>query len=350
MNLTIVGAGYVGLVSSVAFSILGHNVICIDIDQNKINKLKEGKITIYEPELEHNLKACLISEKLKFSSNYSGISESDVVFVAVGTPSLPSGDTNLKFIYQAIENIIQYPCTTKLIVIKSTVPPGTAKTIEEYLHSKNLPFNIASNPEFLREGTAWFDFLKPDRVILGINNKTSLKFLQEIYSPLLKKNNVPIIITNTSTAEIIKYASNVFLANKIAFINEMSDLCEQVNGNIQQLALGIGLDNRIGKEFLKVGPGFGGSCFPKDLSSLSIVASNYNCNSLIVDAVIKSNNQRFLNMCTKIEKIIGTLSNKVLAVLGLTYKPNTDDLRDSPSLKIINILLSKNAFIKAYDP
>jgi len=348
MNITFIGTGYVGLVSGVMMSYFGHNVTCLDTNHTKISQLKSGRLPIYEPGLENYL-----NSKIKFIDQYQDIpTATDAVFITVGTPSLPSGEADLSYIFGAIDNLIECLKTDSniLTVIKSTVPPGTCKKIEDYLAKKGSRLKVAANPEFLREGKAIEDFLHPDRIVIGIDNPQDLRVLENIYQPLTKKN-IPLVVTDSVTAEMIKYASNSFLAAKVAFINEMADLCEVVNADIEKLAYGIGLDHRIGKDFLKAGPGFGGSCFPKDILALSTLTKKYKIDSLVLDSVIQANKIRTDNMVDKISRAVGgNLKGKNITILGLAFKAGTDDVRSSPAIKIIELLQAQKAHITTYDP
>ncbi|XVN42644.1 MAG: UDP-glucose/GDP-mannose dehydrogenase family protein [Candidatus Rickettsia vulgarisii] len=350
MNITFIGAGYVGLVSGVMLSYLGHNVTCLDNDEAKIAKLKDGVLPIYEPELDKYLSTSVQSGKLKFTDTYNQeLQNADAVFITVGTPPLPSGGANLSYIFSALDNLCKWLKNDCLIVIKSTVPPTTCNQVINYLKEKNYNFPVASNPEFLREGSAVYDFLNPDRILIGTNNKFAEDSLREIYQPLTSKN-FNLVATDLVTSELSKYASNSFLTTKIAFINEMANLCEKTGANIKDLSFAMGLDKRIGKEFLNAGPGFGGSCFPKDLLALNQIAKNYQLDCKIVNSVIESNNQRPYDIVERIFHIIKNNSPKTLSFLGLTYKANTDDIRFSPAIGIIKILLDKGISINAYDP
>ncbi len=351
IKLHVIGTGYVGLVSGVMMSYLGHDVTCLDSDISKIDQLKKNILPIYEPKLSEYLPPLVKSGKLQFAASYSAeLQNSQAVFITVGTPSLPSGEADLQYIFTAIDNLCPWIKDDCLIIIKSTVPPTTCNQIIDYLNNKNFKFSVASNPEFLREGTAIEDFLNPDRILIGTNNKQAEDLLKEIYRPLITKN-IPMVSTDLVTAELTKYVSNAFLATKIAFINEMANLCEKMGAHTKDLSCGVGLDKRIGKEFLNVGPGFGGSCFPKDMLALGQIAKHYQCNFQIVNAVINSNYQRPYDMADKIHDIIGNdLHNKVISVLGLTFKAGTDDVRNSPAIKIIEILVDKGANTRVFDP
>ncbi|KAJ6645024.1 hypothetical protein Bhyg_00225 [Pseudolycoriella hygida] len=377
---TTLRTGYVGLVSGTMMSYLGHNVTCLDLDAHKIAQLKQNILPIYEPGLQQYLPSLLASGKLKFVDSYSlDLQTSQAVFITVGTPPLPSGKANLQYIFSVIDNICPYIKKDCLIIIKSTVPPTTCNQIIDHLQKNNFHFPVASNPEFLSEGNAINDFLKPDRILIGTNSKYAEDLLRKIYLPLTS-NNIKIVSTDLVTAELTKYACNSLLATKIAFTNEMANLCEQVGANITDLTYVMGLDKRIGKEFLKAGPGFGGSCFPKDLLAVSQIAQSMQIDCQIIDAVISSNNQRPYDIVEKIYNIISNnplqqhkipndissndissndvsillpeidFIDKTIAVLGLTFKAGTDDVRNSPALKIIEILLSKRANIKVFDP
>ncbi|MDF2964958.1 MAG: udg [Rickettsiaceae bacterium] len=360
MKISFIGAGYVGLVSGSIFADLGHEVTCIDYDQEKIKKLEMGETPIFEPGLEEILKKNLLNKNLKFSQNIdSTIKQQDAIFIAVGTPSAVDGSADLSFVYAAIDNLCEFIHEHQIIVIKSTVPPGTAKNIQEYLIRKNLKNQIVSNPEFLREGQAIDDFINPDRIVIGTSSESSALVMRAIYKPLLDKG-VRIVETDTTSAELIKYASNSFLALKIGFINEMANLCEDIGGNIEDLAYGMGLDKRIGSRHLKAGPGFGGSCFPKDILAIAYLAKHLNEPCGIIEAVIASNEKRKHLMVEKIIRALrgdlnnrttgGNLQDKTIAVLGLTFKANTDDVRSSPAIEIVKLLVERKAHIKAYDP
>ena len=342
MNITHIGIGYVGLVSAVMMSHLGHHVTCIDTDQAKILALKDGVLPIYEPGLDKYLLSSIDSGRLKFIDKYDEqLSNSAAVFITVGTPPLPSGEADLSYIFAVIDNLKQFISKECIIVVKSTVPPGTSNKLAKYLATSNPEVQVASNPEFLREGSAVEDFLNPDRIIIGSNESKTTIILEEIYAPLIAKN-IPFVRTNVVTAELIKYASNAFLATKIAVINEMANVCEKIDDSIEQLSYGMGVDSRIGEKFLQVSPGFGGSCFPKDILALSLLTKKYGSECQVIDAVIRANTRRPSDMVDKIISVFDTsLSNKTLAVLGLTFKAGTDDLRCSPALEIIKLLKQK---------
>ncbi|MCX4080109.1 UDP-glucose/GDP-mannose dehydrogenase family protein [Rickettsia rhipicephali] len=351
MNITFIGSGYVGLVSGIIMGYLGHNVTCLDNDEVKISKLNKQILPIYEAKLDEYLKQALESDRLKFTNIYNNeLQNADAIFITVGTPSKWLGEADLKYVYDAIDKVSEHINKDCLMVIKSTVPPGSCSNIIAYLKSKGFSFNVASNPEFLREGSAVEDFLYPDRIVIGVNNKESEEILRKIYAPLIEQG-AKFVVTDLVTSELIKYASNSFLATKIAFINEMADLCEKIGGNIKDLSKGVGLDQRIGQNFLNAGPGFGGSCFPKDILALNNLVENHHIDCRILKAVIKSNKQRPSNMVDKIATLLeGDLKGKNIAILGLTYKAETDDVRASPAIEIVKILLNKDVYVKAFDP
>ncbi|MFK7967624.1 MAG: UDP-glucose/GDP-mannose dehydrogenase family protein [Rickettsiaceae bacterium] len=351
MKITFVGSGYVGLVSGVMMSHLGHFVTCIDIDQDKINKLKNLESPIFEDGLEDFLIQYGNTERLNFICGYNeSLYESSAIFIAVGTPQKSDGNADLHHIFEAVMASAKYANPDCVFVIKSTVPPGTCKQIKDLLVQNGFNNTVISNPEFLREGSAVHDFLHPDRIILGSESKTALEVIKQIYKPLCDEGII-ILETDLITAELIKYASNSFLACKIAFINEMADLCEVIGADINQLSSGVGLDKRIGSAFLKVGPGFGGSCFPKDILALQHLTNNLKSDSLILDAVITANTHRPKLMIKKIKMFLDDqIQGKKIAILGLTYKAGTDDLRSSPVIELINLLWENGAEIKAYDP
>ena len=360
MNIAIIGTGYVGLVSGACFSEFGFNVTCIDKDKKKINNLKNGIIPIYEPSLEDLVKKNMSAKRLSFSDNMSSVfNKSEAIFIAVGTPTNPKNNkADLIYVYDVVKEIadlIDINDNPKLIVTKSTVPVGSGEDIEKYI-IKYRPelkivknFEVASNPEFLREGSAIEDFMRPDRVICGVESDFAKTILQTLYRPL-NLRETPILFSKRETAELIKYASNGFLATKITFINEMADICEKVGADVQEVAKGIGLDGRIGSKFLHPGPGFGGSCFPKDTRALAAIGKESGSRIKLIETVIKVNEARKMNMVKKIKNSIGVLEYKTIAILGLTFKPNTDDMRESPSLVIVPELLKLAKNINVYDP
>ncbi|WP_353275341.1 UDP-glucose dehydrogenase family protein [Wolbachia endosymbiont (group A) of Pipizella viduata] len=350
MHITIIGVGYVGLVSGTMLSEQGHKVDCIDINTEKIELLKSGKIPLYEPELADYLENNIKSQRIRFFDSYFQINpNTEVVFITVDTPSDSLGNANLKNVYNAVSEVSERVNQDCLIVIKSTVPPGTAENIYNYLSNKGYNFDLGVNPEFLKQGSAVSDFLYPDRIIIGVKTKLARAKLEVIYRSFIDKN-IPLIVTDTVTAEMIKYASNAFLATKVAFINEMADLCELLGADIDLLANSMGMDHRIGKEFLKAGPGFGGSCFPKDLSALIRLAEDHNVKLQILNSVKESNYNHITNIAKKVEYLLNGVQNKKIAIWGLTFKSGTDDVRNSPAIDIAQLLVNNKAKITAYDP
>lgn len=353
MHIVMIGSGYVGLVSGACLSEFGHNVICVDTDKNKIEGLKNGIIPIYEPGLDEVVAANVKAGRLSFTTDLkTAMVGVDAVFIAVGTPSRRGdGHADLSYVFAAAEDIAKYLDHYTVVVTKSTVPVGTNAKVAEII-KKSRPdaeFDVASNPEFLREGSAIEDFRRPDRVVVGTTSDRAHSVMREVYRPLYL-HETPIVFTSLESAEIIKYAANAFLATKITFINEMANLCEVVGANVQDVARGMGLDGRIGGKFLHAGPGFGGSCFPKDTLALLKTTQEFGVTTKIVESVVAVNDARKLQMGEKIEKAFGGVNGKTIAVLGLTFKPNTDDMRDAPSLVIVPYLQGKGAKIKAFDP
>jgi UDPglucose 6-dehydrogenase len=351
MKITIIGSGYVGLVSGACFAKIGHEVICIDNDKSKISKLQQNIIPIYEPGLEELISDLASKNKIRFSNDLaSAINDSQAIFIAVGTPQDQDGSADLSYVLNVVNNLANIIKTPKIIITKSTVPAGTGARIRKIIDqiNPNNQISLASNPEFLREGFAIDDFLNPDRIIIGCEDEASKKILAKIYQPLA---NHKIIFSDIITAELIKYASNAFLATKISFINEMANLCEILDGDIKTLSQGIGLDSRIGQKFLNPGPGFGGSCFPKDIQAILKIAKDNNTDLSIINAAYNSNINRIDLMIKKIQAILGhNLSNKKIALLGLAFKANTDDIRYSPAINIAKKLLDLNIIINAHDP
>jgi len=354
MRIAVVGTGYVGLVSGACFSELGINVTCVDKDQRKIESLLSGKIPIFEPGLDKIVKKNHKKKRLRFTTDLSeAVKGVDAVFIAVGTP--PDGDeggADLSFVYGVAGELAKVIDNNTLIVTKSTVPVGTGDRIKAIIKRKNpkLKFSVASNPEFLREGCAVKDFMQPDRIIVGIENDKDKKKLEKLYKPLTRKK-FPILFTDIRTAELTKYAANAFLATKIGFINEIADICEKVGANIENVAKGMGMDNRIGANYLFPGPGFGGSCFPKDTLALRKISKDVGAPTKIVESVIYSNEKRKLSMAEKvIEACGGSVKSKTIAILGLAFKANTDDMRHSSSLMILPVLRRAGAHLKVYDP
>ena len=354
MKLCLIGTGYVGLVSGACFSDLGNDVICVDRDINKINNLKKGIVPIYEPGLEELVLRNYKNGKLKFSTNLKeSVSKSDIVFVCVGTPTKKNGSgTDLSQVYNVAKEIRKSISKFKIIITKSTVPVTTGDEIEKIIFQKKSKklFSIVSNPEFLREGEAIRDFNYPDRVVIGTSDKKSNTILKNLYSPLISKG-AKYINTSRRAAELIKYASNAFLATKITFINEISNLCEKINVNVENISIGMGLDKRIGSRFLRAGPAYGGSCFPKDTKAITTTADKFKVNLSVIKSVIKSNEERSSLLLKKVFHILkGKIKNKKISFLGVTFKANTDDMRDSSSLSMIPSLSKKGAKINYYDP
>ncbi len=354
MKLCMIGTGYVGLVSGVCFSDLGNEVICVDKDKNKIDNLKKGIIPIYEPGLEELVLKNYKNKRLNFSSNLKdSIKKSDIVFICVGTPTKKnSNSADLTQVFSAAKEISKSINKFKIIINKSTVPVTTGDEIEKIISRKvnKKFFSVASNPEFLREGEAIRDFIYPDRVVVGSNDNKSKKILKNLYSPLISKG-AKYVSTNRRAAELIKYASNAFLATKISFINEIANLCEKTNIDVEDISIGIGLDKRIGSRFLRAGPAYGGSCFPKDTKAIVSTADKFKINLSIIKSVIKSNNLRSHLLLKRLNLIMkNKIKNKTISFLGVTFKANTDDMRDSSSLKLIPYLSKKGAKIKYYDP
>jgi UDPglucose 6-dehydrogenase len=353
MNICIVGVGYVGLVTGTCFAEFGHNVVCVDNDGLKIESLQGGIIPIYEPGLEEMVKRNQSAGRLRFTTEVAdAVEKSLAIFIAVGTPSDKAGSANLEYVYQVAETIGKLMKGYKILVTKSTVPVGTGKEIKEIVkknQDQEIPFDVVSNPEFLREGSAIEDFMRPNRVVIGTDSEQATAIMKDLYSPLYLIET-PFIISNVETAEMIKYASNAFLATKISFINEMANICELVGADIHNVAKGMGLDGRIGPKFLHPGPGYGGSCFPKDTMAIFKLAESLGYHFEIVKSVIEVNERQYKRMVNKIRNILGPLEGKRLGILGLTFKPNTDDIRDSPAIKIISSLIKEGASISAFDP
>jgi len=354
MRIAMIGTGYVGLVSGACLSEFGHEVVCIDKDASKVETLCAGGIPIFEPGLDEVVATNAKAGRLSFTTDLAkGVAGASAVFIAVGTPTSRHGDghADLSYVFAAAEEIARALTGYAVVVTKSTVPVGTSRKVEEIIKKAqpDAQFDMASNPEFLREGSAIEDFRRPDRVVVGCDTDRAREVMREVYRPLFL-NETPMLFTSRETSELIKYAANAFLATKITFINEMADICEKVGGDVQDVARGIGLDGRIGKKFLHAGPGYGGSCFPKDTLALVQTAQQLGAPSRIVEAVVAVNDRRKLEMAKKIETAFGGVKGKTIAVLGLTFKPNTDDMRDAPSLVILPYLQKAGATIRAYDP
>ena len=353
MKIAMMGTGYVGLVSGACFSEFGHHVVCIDKDASKIDSLKAGRVPIYEPGLAEVVADNVKAGRLFFTTEIAdSVRNADAVFIAVGTPSRRGdGHADLSYVFAAAEEIASSLDGYTVVITKSTVPVGTGQRIEETIRRirPDADFDVCSNPEFLREGSAIEDFRRPDRVVCGVANERARGVLRELYRPLYL-NETPMLFTSRETAELIKYAANAFLATKITFINEVADLCERVGADVQDVARGIGLDGRIGSKFLHAGPGYGGSCFPKDTLALLRTGEQAGAPMRIVQAVKDVNDTRKERMVEKITAAFGGVQGKTIAVLGLTFKPNTDDMRDAPSLVIVPELAKQGAVIHAYDP
>ena len=350
MQITIIGVGYVGLVQAVGLADFGFNVTCIEKDKEKLRELKFGRVPFYEPDLEDLLRKNLKRNRLNFTDNYlDNIAQSDVIFICVGTPPKKNGESDLRFVDQVSKEISNKIKGYTVIVSKSTVPVGTSRRIVNILKKKNSlkSFDVVSNPEFLREGSALEDFIRPDKVIIGCRTIKAEKILKKIYKPL----NRPYVVTNNETAEVIKYANNSFLATKITFINEIADLCENIDAEVETVAKAIGLDGRIGPKFLHPGPGYGGSCFPKDVKSLIYQGKKNSIDLKIVKAVDKANELRIKFLVKRIKKILNNKFNNIqIGILGISFKPNTDDIRKSPGIKLVRDLSKTKAKIKVYDP
>jgi UDPglucose 6-dehydrogenase len=358
MRITMIGSGYVGLVSGACFSDFGHDVICVDKDASKIAALEGGKMPIFEPGLDKLVAANVAAGRLKFTTDLkSAVAGADAVFIAVGTPSRRGdGHADLSYVFAASREIAEAVTGPIVIVTKSTVPVGTGDKVEDIMRElvEGHEVAIVSNPEFLREGAAIGDFKRPDRIVIGTEDARAMQVMREVYRPLYL-NHSPILFTGRRTAELIKYAANAFLATKITFINEIADLCEAVGADVQDVSRGIGLDNRIGPKFLHAGPGYGGSCFPKDTLALLKTSEDYETPVRIVEAVVQVNDNRKRAMGRKVIKALGSTSSdgvkgKTVAVLGLTFKPNTDDMRDAPSLSIVQSLLDAGIKVRGHDP
>lgn len=353
MHVAVIGSGYVGLVTGACFAEFGVEVTCVDVDSEKITRLSRAESPIYEPGLDQLLKRNLEAGRLTFTTDVkSAIEQALVIFLAVGTPSRDDGSADLTYVEEAARTIARHMNSYKVVVTKSTVPVGTGKRLSAIIRENQttpVDFSLASNPEFLREGAAISDFMRPDRVVLGSSDQEAIAIMRDLYRPLYLIET-PFVITSLEGAELIKYAANAFLATKISFINEIANLCEKVGCDVHEVARAVGMDRRIGSKFLHPGPGFGGSCFPKDTRALSVIAKQFSSPVRIVDTVIEVNEQQRLSMVPKIERLAGGLSGKRIAVLGLAFKPETDDMRDAPSIDIIRGLLARGASVSAYDP
>lgn len=353
MHIAVIGTGYVGLVTGACFAEFGVEVTCVDVDKNKIELLNQGIIPIYEPGLETIVEKNVKSGRLHFTTEIkSAVEQALVIFLAVGTPPQEDGSPDMSFYRQAAMDIAQAMNGYKVLVTKSTVPVGTGKWLREFVaenQSTKTNFGVASNPEFLREGAAIGDFMRPDRVVIGSNEEDAIAIMKDLYRPLYLIET-PIVITSLEAAELIKYAANAFLATKISFINEIANLCDAIGCDVHDVAKGIGMDKRIGGKFLHPGPGFGGSCFPKDTRALSTVAKQFGTKTRIVDTVIEVNELQRQAMIPKIEALIGSFKGKRIGVLGLSFKPETDDMREAPAVDIIKGMQERGAIIRAFDP
>ena len=354
MRICVVGVGYVGLVTGTCFAEFGNTVVCVDNDPKKIDMLNNDGVPIYEPGLEEMVAKNRKDGRLIFTTNLKeGLKDALVVFIAVGTPEGANGEANLQYVWQVAESIGQTMDDYKVVVTKSTVPVGTGKQVEKIIAENQhatLEYDVVSNPEFLREGSAIEDFMRPDRVVIGARNERAKAIMRDLYRPLYLLET-PFVVTDIETSEMIKYASNAFLATKISFINEMANICERTGANVQMVSKGMGLDGRIGPKFLHAGPGFGGSCFPKDTSAIATIAKEHGYTFKIVEAVMEVNYHQRAIMVEKIKDAMhGEVNGKTFACLGLAFKPNTDDMRDAPSTGILPPLMEAGATIRAYDP
>ncbi len=353
MHIAVIGTGYVGLVTGACFAEFGVDVTCVDVDTAKVNRLSHGEIPIYEPGLDIIVEKNVEAGRLRFTTDIrKAVEGALVVFLAVGTPPKADGSPDMSFYQQAAKDVAEAMADYKVLVTKSTVPVGTGRWLREFV-TQNLKqpteFGVASNPEFLREGAAIQDFMRPDRVVIGSNEERAIEVMKDLYRPLYLIET-PIVITSLEAAELIKYAANAFLATKITFINEIANLCDAIGCDVHDVARGMGMDNRIGRKFLHPGPGYGGSCFPKDTRALTTVADHFGVETRIVDAVIEANERQRDAMIPKIEKLAGDLAGKQVGVLGLSFKPETDDMRESPAIAIVNELVKQGASVKAFDP
>jgi len=350
MDICVVGAGHVGLVTGACFAELGNNVLCVDNDKDKIKDLKKGKMPIFEPGLKEMTHRNTKAARLKFTHSLAtGVKNSEVIFIAVGTPSKPSGEADLSCVEDVTRQIAKHMNSYKLVVEKSTVPVETGEWLKHTIsinNPKRIKFDVASNPEFLREGSAIWDFMSPDRIVLGVESKKAKQILLRLYKPL----NATTVVTDIKSAELIKHASNCFLAMKISFINAVSNVCDRVNADVNQVADGMGMDKRIGRTFLDAGCGWGGACFPKDLAAFVQISEKLGYDMQLLKAVEHINWQQKVNLVNKIEKMLWILKEKTVGVLGLSFKPDTDDMRKAPSIDIINMLQQEGVAIKAYDP
>jgi len=352
VQIAVIGTGYVGLVTGAGLADFGNDVTCVDIDVTKIDALKQGKIPIYEPGLDKLVSKNVQEGRLSFTTDLAtSIRAARAIFIAVGTPPRPDGSADLRYVEDVARAIAQHMNGPKLVITKSTVPIGTGRMIEGILRQAGNGYtaSVLSNPEFLREGSAIEDFMKPDRVVIGASDKEAVELMKEIYAPL-HSLEIPFVVTNVESSELIKYASNGFLATKISFINEIAVLCEKIGADVHDVAIGMGLDSRIGPKFLQAGPGFGGSCFPKDTLAVADIARQYDYNFQIIEAVLRVNHDIKERMVDKVADALGDPNGKTVSILGLAFKPETDDMRDSPTIPLITGLQKRGATIRAYDP
>jgi UDPglucose 6-dehydrogenase len=353
MQIAVIGTGYVGLVTGACFAEYGVDVTCVDVDAGKIEKLNNGIIPIYEPGLDQIVEKNSKAGRLRFTTDIkTAVEGALVVFLAVGTPPKPDGSPDMSYYQQAAKDVAEAMNGYKVLVTKSTVPIGTGKWLREFVgenQTTKTNFGVASNPEFLREGAAIDDFMRPDRVVIGSNEEDAIAIMKDLYRPLYLIET-PIVITSLEAAELIKYAANAFLATKITFINEVANLCDAIGCDVHDVARGMGMDNRIGRKFLHPGPGYGGSCFPKDTRALTTVADQFGVETRIVDAVIEANERQRDAMIPKIEKMVGDLKGKKIGVLGLSFKPETDDMRESPAIDIVHAIIKRGGTVCAFDP
>ncbi len=353
MHIAVIGTGYVGLVTGACFAEFGVEVTCVDVDETKIENLKKGIIPIYEPGLDTIVEKNAKAGRLHFTTDIkSAVEQALVVFLAVGTPPQEDGSPNMSYYFQAAKDIAGAMNGYKVLVTKSTVPVGTGKKLREFVaenQTTKTNFGVASNPEFLREGAAISDFMRPDRIVIGSNEEDAIAIMKDLYRPLYLIET-PIVITSLEAAELIKYAANAFLATKITFINEIANLCDAIGCDVHDVARGMGMDNRIGRKFLHPGPGYGGSCFPKDTRAFTKVGDAFGVETMVVDSVIEANERQREAMIPKIEKLVGNFEGKQIAVLGLSFKPETDDMREAPAIDIIKAMQQRGAKIKAFDP
>ncbi|MEQ1923123.1 MAG: UDP-glucose/GDP-mannose dehydrogenase family protein [Pyrinomonadaceae bacterium] len=353
MHIAVIGTGYVGLVTGACFAEFGVDVTCVDVDREKVENLNRGIIPIYEPGLDKIVEKNVAAKRLHFTTDIKhAVENALVVFLAVGTPPQPDGSPDMSYYRQAAKDVAEAMNGYKVLVTKSTVPVGTGKWLREFVTANLLTdteFGVASNPEFLREGAAITDFMRPDRVVIGSNDPRAIDVMKELYRPLYLIET-PIVITSLEAAELIKYAANAFLATKITFINEIANLCDAIGCDVHDVARGMGMDNRIGRKFLHPGPGYGGSCFPKDTRALTTVADQFGVETRIVDAVIEANERQRDVMIEKIEKLVGGISGKRIGILGLSFKPETDDMRESPAIDIIKAVIARGGSVTAFDP